>query len=99
MPAPARPRQASMPAAMNSGASDANGATHCTSRNSSMPSSVPVCTSPSANGSAAATITPAAQMKNATSTDRRRARGRAPIAFAGPINTGCSVGLRAASTT
>ena len=35
---------------MNSGASDASGASHCTSKNSSMPKVRPVSTRPSANG-------------------------------------------------
>src|SRR5438445_12646233 len=47
------PRNARTPATRSSGASDASGASHCTSRNSSMPSSFPPATSAPANGSAA----------------------------------------------
>ena len=60
IPAPARPLSASSAARMNSGASEASGATHCTSRNSSIPNDSPVSTRPLANGSAAAKTTPAA---------------------------------------
>jgi len=97
MPAAARIRQAIRLAAMNSGASEASGATHCTSRNSSMPSSVPVCTNPSANGSAEARMIPAAKANSSTRTGRRRRFGRLPITFAGPISSGSSAGWRAAS--
>jgi len=44
------PRVAKMTAMMNSGASEASGASHWTSRNRSMPSSVPAATRLSANG-------------------------------------------------
>ena len=57
IPASCRPRSASSPASMNSGASDARGASHCTSTNSSMPAVLPVLTRLSANGSAEAKIT------------------------------------------
>ena len=58
---------------MNSGDSEASGATHCTSTNSSMPALLPVSTRPSANGSAAAKITAAAKTKMR---EHQRSRGR-----------------------
>src|SRR5581483_5265639 len=53
IPAAAAPRSAKSIATMNSGDSEASGASHWTSRNSSMPSRRPVATRLSANGSAA----------------------------------------------
>ena len=62
-------RHANIPATMSSGASDASGATHCTSRNVSIPACSPRCTSDSANGSAHAKITTAGEHEQ-----RRRRR-------------------------
>jgi len=84
-----------MAATRNSGASEAKGASHWTSRNSSTPNSVPVCTSPSAKGSAAARIASAAKTKSAAIAVRRRRLGSEPIVCAGPISSGSSVGARA----
>ena len=89
-------RHANSPAMSSSGASDASGATHCTSRNVSMPACSPRWTSDSANGSA-------------HSEDHRRPRTRAacrrrcvaarsgasPISRAGPTRCGSSAGARA----
>ena len=55
---------------MNSGASEASGATHCTSRNLSMPSWVPVVMRDSAKGSAEATITAAANTNSPVTSSR-----------------------------
>ena len=86
-------RQANSPAIRSSGASDASGASHCTSRNSSMPNCEPVSTSASANPSALARITPAA---NAEHRGRRRSRRvrwlSSPISSAGPMRCGASAG-------
>lgn len=86
--AEAFPRTAKMIATMNSGASDASGASHCTSRNWSTPSSCPDATSASANGSADAMITAADSTNIVITTLRRRPVGSAPIPAAGPTRSG-----------
>ena len=83
-----------MPAIRNSGDSEASGAIHWTSRNSSNPSSVPVCTSPSANGWAEARIAAAAYENSRTRVTRRCVRGSEPMSRAGPISSGSSDGTR-----
>jgi hypothetical protein len=73
MPAAAAPRSAKRSATMNSGDSEASGASHCTSRNSSTPYSRPVATRPSAKGSAAVKmVTPAKAKIVSTATRRQR---------------------------
>ena len=92
IPASCRPRSASSPASMNSGASDAKGASHCTSTNSSMPAVLPVLTRLSANGSAEAKITAAEYTKMPVTRRRLGTRLRPAIAAAGPTNTRSSSG-------
>ena len=87
-------RHANKPATSSSGASDASGASHCTSRNVSRPNCSPVSTSDCANGSAEARITPAAARSITMTTVRRRAVGRSPINWAGPTRCGSSAGAR-----
>jgi hypothetical protein len=81
---------------MNSGASDASGATHCTSRNRSMPSWVPVVMRESAKGSAESTITAAANTNSPVTSRRRGRHGRAPIRAAGPTRSGSDLSAREA---
>ena len=85
----ALPRKANSSATMNSGASDASGASHCTSRNWSSPSASPLPISASANGSAQARMTSAEPANIATTSGRRCAAGSAPIRAAGPTRS-CS---------
>ena len=81
-------RQAYNATTSSSGASEASGATHWTSRNSLTPSSVPVSTSDSAKCSATSRITTPATA-NIDSTLVRRARlPIAPTQAAGPIRSG-----------
>ena len=74
------PRSTNMMATMNSGASEAMGASHCTSRNSLMPKTLPEATRFSLNSSALARMTPAANRNSARVARRRRFRGSAPKA-------------------
>ena len=98
IPAAARPRRASIAARMNSGASEASGATHCTSRNSSIPSDRPESTSPSAKGSAAAMTVPAANVKRPMITPQRSFSGSAAMARGGPNSSPSRGGDREEST-
>lgn len=84
------PRAAKRIAMMNSGASEASGASHWTSRNRSMPSSVPAETKLSANGLAHSRITAPDARKRLTTTMRRRRSGSSPRAAAVPIRSGSS---------
>src|SRR5438876_225606 len=92
MPASCRHRSASNPAKMNSGASEASGANHCTSTNSSIPALLPVFTRLSANGSADAKITPAEYAKMPITASRRPRRPNPAIAAAGPTKIRSSPG-------
>ena len=89
-PAAAAPFHAKSRATMNSGDSDASGASHCTSRNSSIPYSFPVATKPSAKGSAAVKIAAPAKAKMPSTTTRRQKGPRFAIASAGPSSSGSS---------
>ena len=82
------PRRASTAATRSSGDSEARGASHWTSRNSSMPRTLPPWTSAPANGSAATRMTNPATAKSATTVARRARRGRSPTCFATPTRTG-----------
>ena len=90
------PCTANTMATMNSGASEASGATHCTSRNLSMPSWVPVVMRDSAKGSAEATITAAANTNIPATSSRRGRRARSPIRAAGPTRSGSDASAREA---
>ena len=83
---PPRSRHANRHTTMSSGASEASGASHCTSRNWSTPSRAPVPTSPFANGSAAASTIPAATTKSSGTTTWRCRVGRLPSVADTPIN-------------
>ena len=74
--APPLPLAAKMVAMMNSGASDASGASHCTSRKRSMPNLVPAPIRLSANGFAHVTITAAAKTNSAAHRDPARPVGQ-----------------------
>ena len=67
------PRQANSVTMTSSGASDAIGATHWTSRNSLIPNSCPVATSDSPNGCATSRMNPADRAPR-TATIARRCR-------------------------
>src|SRR5438270_12136320 len=95
IPAAAWPRHTNSMATMNSGASDASGASHCTSRNSSIPNARPDSTSPCANGSAEMKMTYAAKTPMAAVMPRRDDFGRRPSIAAGPASSGSSAGARA----
>lgn len=84
------PRLAKIVAMMNSGASEASGASHCTSRNRLTPSSVPAATRLSANGLAHNRITAPDTRKRPTTAIRRRPSGSSPSAAAVPIRSGSS---------
>ena len=85
-------RHANMPAISSSGASEARGASHFTSRNVLTPNSSPVDTSDSANGSAQSRMTAAAPT-NITPTAIRRSRtGRVATNSAVPTRCGSSAG-------
>ncbi|SKU51600.1 Uncharacterised protein [Mycobacteroides abscessus subsp. abscessus] len=88
------PRAAKIAAMMNSGASDANGASHCTSRNWSTPNCVPALTRLLANGSAHSRMTEAARTNIVTTVLRRRCLGSMPIAAAVPTRSGSSASPR-----
>ncbi|HEX6853708.1 MAG TPA: hypothetical protein VF204_00300 [Streptosporangiaceae bacterium] len=79
---------------MNSGDSDASGATHCTIRNLSIPRSVPAPISECANGSAETRIAAADPRNSAATIVRRRRVGRAPIRAAGPTRCGSEASAR-----
>ena len=78
----------------SSGASDARGASHCTSTNSLTPSSVPVSTSDSAKCSAHKMTVPAATANMATTARRRRLSSSPPMYSAGPTRWGSPAGAR-----
>ena len=82
------PRLAKMVAMMNSGASEASGASHCTSRNRSMPSSVPAATRLSANGSAHSRITTPDIVNRPTTAIRRLRFGQVPEGGGGADQVG-----------
>ena len=69
---------------MNSGASDAIGASHWTRRNWLTPNCSPDRMRPSLNGAALSRIAPAATAKSVRVTARRLRFGRATSAAAGP---------------
>ncbi len=90
-------RHANSPAISSSGASDASGASHCTSRNSSIPNCAPGRRrAPRRTASAHARITPAANTNMQPDHEPARAgRQRADRARAGPTRCGSSAGARA----
>jgi hypothetical protein len=88
--AAAAPRSANTIATMNSGDSEASGAIHCTSRNSSTPNARPVATRLSANGSAAVAIAAPESAKSATATALRGASPSLAMVSAGPSSSGSS---------
>ena len=71
-------RHAYRPATSSSGASEASGATHCTSRNSLTPSVSPLATRASAKGSALIRIRPAANTAIAITVVRRATVANVP---------------------
>src|SRR5678816_415093 len=77
-PAGASPRNVQMRATMNSGASEASGASHWTSRNSLIPQPFPAATSDSANGSADMKMTQAEYRNSALAASLLEAVGRSP---------------------
>ena len=83
---------------MNSGDSDASGASHCTSKNSSIPKRRPVASKPSANGSAAIKIVTAATAKSAMAAMRRPATPRPASTSDTPSSSGSTTCARAAVT-
>ena len=75
-------------ATMISGASEASGAIHCISMNSSIPKSCPISTRLWTKGSAATRMTPAANTKRNATMLRRQTGGSEPISAAAPIRSG-----------
>ncbi len=81
----------------NSGASEAKGATHWTSRNSSTPISTPAPMRLSANGSAVDRTAPAANRISAPIVIRLGRVAMVPSVSAGPTRCGSSTGALAMS--